>query len=31
MGRMLLSHNFDLRQSELPALKREDFAQVFIA
>ena len=30
MGRMLLSHNFDLRHSELPALKREDFAQVFI-
>ena len=28
-GRMLLSHNFDLRHSELPALKREDFAQVF--
>ncbi|MEL6928614.1 MAG: DUF2656 family protein [Cyanobacteria bacterium J06600_6] len=28
-GRMLLSHNFDLRQNELPALKREDFAQVF--
>ena len=27
---MLLSHNFDLRQGELPALKREDFAQVFI-
>ena len=27
---MLLSHNFDLRHSELPALKREDFAQVFI-
>lgn len=27
---MLLSHNFDLRNSELPALKREDFAQVFI-
>jgi len=26
---MLLSHNFDLRHSELPALKREDFAQVF--
>ena len=30
MGRMLLSHNFDLRQGELPALMREDFAQVFI-
>ena len=29
-GRMLLSHNFDLRHSELPVLKREDFAQVFI-
>ena len=27
---MLLSHNFDLRHSELPALTREDFAQVFI-
>ena len=27
---MLLSHNFDLRNSELTALKREDFAQVFI-
>ena len=29
-GRMLLSHNFDLRHSELTVLKREDFAQVFI-
>jgi len=27
---MLLSHNFDLRNNELTALKREDFAQVFI-
>lgn len=30
MGRMLLSHNFDLRNNELPALVREDFAGVFI-
>ena len=30
MGRMLLSHNFNLNHNELPALKREDFAQVFI-
>ena len=30
MGRMLLSHNFNLRNNELPALVREDFAQVFI-
>lgn len=29
-GRMLLSHNFNLRNNELPALVREDFAQVFI-
>lgn len=28
--RMLLSHNFNLRNNELPALIREDFAQVFI-
>ena len=27
---MLLSHNFNLNNNELPALKREDFAQVFI-
>ena len=30
MGRMLLSHNFNLRNNELPALVREDFAGVFI-
>lgn len=29
-GRMLLSHNFNLRNNELPALTREEFAQVFI-
>lgn len=29
-GRMLLSHNFNLRNNELPALVREDFAQVFV-
>lgn len=29
-GRMLLSHNFNLRHNELPALVREDFAQIFI-
>lgn len=29
-GRMLLSHNFNLRNDELPALEREKFAQVFI-
>lgn len=29
-GRMLLSHNFDLRNNELPVLNREEFAQVFI-
>ncbi|MGF1589989.1 MAG: DUF2656 domain-containing protein [Pleurocapsa sp.] len=29
-GRMLLSHNFNLRNNELPALEREKFAQVFI-
>lgn len=29
-GRMLLSHNFDLRNNELPTLVREDFAQVFV-
>ncbi len=27
---MLLSHNFNLRNNELPALEREKFAQVFI-
>ncbi|BAZ43079.1 hypothetical protein NIES4102_00750 [Chondrocystis sp. NIES-4102] len=27
---MLLSHNFNLRNNELPALKREEFAQIFI-
>ncbi len=29
-GRMLLSHNFNLSQSELPELSREEFAQVFV-
>ena len=29
-GRMLLSHNFNLYNNELPALNREQFAQVFI-
>ena len=29
-GRILLSHNFNLRNNELPALVREDFAGVFI-
>jgi Protein of unknown function (DUF2656) len=29
-GRMLLSHNFNLRNNELPALNREKFAQIFI-
>lgn len=28
-GRMLLSHNFNLTNNELPALNREQFAQVF--
>ena len=28
--RMLLSHNFNLNNNELPALSREEFAQVFI-
>lgn len=28
---MLLSHNFNLYNNELPALTREEFAQVFIA
>jgi hypothetical protein len=27
---MLLSHNFNLRNNELPALNREEFTQVFI-
>lgn len=27
---MLLSHNFNLRNNELPALIREEFAQIFI-
>lgn len=30
MGRMLLSHNFNLYNSELPPLSREEFAQIFI-
>lgn len=30
MERMLLSHNFNLAQGELPILEREEFAQVFI-
>ena len=30
MGRMLLSHNFNLNNNELPALNREEFAQIFI-
>jgi len=30
MGRMLLSHNFNLTNNELPAFNREEFAQVFI-
>lgn len=30
MIRMLLSHNFNLYKGELPALNREQFAQVFI-
>ena len=30
MARMLLSHNFNLYKGELPALNREQFAQVFI-
>ncbi len=29
MARMLLSHNFNLFQAELPELEREQFAQVF--
>lgn len=29
-GKMLLSHNFNLRNNELPALNREEFAQIFI-
>ena len=30
MGRMLLSHNFNLNNNQLPALNREEFARVFI-
>ncbi len=30
MGRMLLSHNFNLHNHELPALNREEFTQIFI-
>jgi len=30
MGRMLLSHNYNLSNNELPALNREEFSQVFI-
>ena len=30
MGRMLLSHNYNLNNSELPVLNREEFAQIFI-
>lgn len=30
MGRMLLSHNYNLSNSEVPALNREEFAQVFL-
>ena len=29
-GRMLLSHNFNLTNNELPALSRAEFAQIFI-
>lgn len=29
-GRMLLSHNFDLYNNELPKLTKEQFAQIFI-
>ena len=29
-GRMLLSHNFNLANNELPALSRAEFAQIFI-
>jgi hypothetical protein len=29
-GRMLLSHNFDLKEGTLPELTKEEFAQVFI-
>lgn len=29
-GRMLLSHNFNLVNNELPALSRAEFAQIFI-
>ena len=30
MGRMLLSHNFNLNNNQLPAINREEFARVFI-
>jgi len=30
MGRMLLSHNYNLSNNELPPLSREAFAQIFI-
>lgn len=29
-GRMLLSHNFNLANNELPSLSRREFAQIFI-
>jgi Protein of unknown function (DUF2656) len=29
-GRMLLSHNFDIHNNELPPLTRKEFAQIFI-
>ncbi|MEM9508150.1 MAG: DUF2656 domain-containing protein [Cyanobacteria bacterium P01_E01_bin.35] len=29
-GRMLLSHNYNLSNNQLPALTREEFAQIFI-
>lgn len=29
-ARMLLSHNFNLNNNELPALNRDEFAQIFI-
>jgi hypothetical protein len=29
LGRMLLSHNFDVNRDRIPALSREEFAQVF--
>lgn len=30
MGRMLLAHNFDLHNNELPTLSKEEFAKVFV-